>query len=62
MKMYELKEGMELFDEANGRYIIVGKLYPDQNTCLCRTYEIDEDGNEVNEEETLFTLRELTRF
>lgn len=66
MKAYEIKEGMNFYDERNDRYITVDKVDTASKTAMC-TVEEPQYNDQWEEEDTefyyqLFNLQELTHF
>lgn len=67
MKKSDIKEGLALYDERNGRSIFVLRVYEKNGTALCNTEEdvYDEETDTVIDtlaDTQLFGLSELTHF
>lgn len=67
MRKNDIRNGLALYDELNGRYITVLRVYEENGTALCNTEEdvYDEETDTVTgtlADTQLFGLSELTHF
>lgn len=60
-KHTSIEIGKEYLRECDGLYIKVLRVGRSSSVYVCDTYEIDENGDEINHEERLLTASDILR-